>query len=158
MMHVFYILFIYICLGGIFGCTAGVCMGWGIFGGIILAYYGAYVGLFSSPLGLFCLWRKDLFRAALILFAITESIIIILTLLCRDLILATCVSIIIFLATTIALKYYMLDVVDSIGLCEKCGYNLTGNISGICPECGTKVQLSKPSPVHPKNSDCIEND
>ena len=22
------------------------------------------------------------------------------------------------------------------GLCLKCGYNLTGNISGICPECG----------------------
>ena len=24
------------------------------------------------------------------------------------------------------------------GLCMKCGYNLTGNVSGICPECGTK--------------------
>ena len=23
------------------------------------------------------------------------------------------------------------------GLCIKCGYNLTGNTSGICPECGT---------------------
>ncbi|UCG16466.1 MAG: hypothetical protein JSV19_00205 [Phycisphaerales bacterium] len=22
------------------------------------------------------------------------------------------------------------------GLCAKCGYNLTGNVSGICPECG----------------------
>jgi hypothetical protein len=21
--------------------------------------------------------------------------------------------------------------------CQKCGYNLTGNVSGICPECGT---------------------
>ena len=25
------------------------------------------------------------------------------------------------------------------GLCLKCGYNLTGNVSGICPECGTEV-------------------
>jgi len=25
------------------------------------------------------------------------------------------------------------------GLCIKCGYNLTGNTSGICPECGEKV-------------------
>jgi hypothetical protein len=25
------------------------------------------------------------------------------------------------------------------GVCEKCGYNLTGNASGVCPECGTKV-------------------
>lgn len=23
------------------------------------------------------------------------------------------------------------------GLCVKCGYDLTGNISGVCPECGT---------------------
>ena len=23
------------------------------------------------------------------------------------------------------------------GLCLKCGYDLTGNVSGICPECGT---------------------
>ena len=23
------------------------------------------------------------------------------------------------------------------GHCNKCGYNLTGNLSGICPECGT---------------------
>ena len=26
------------------------------------------------------------------------------------------------------------------GHCEKCGYNLTGNLSGTCPECGTKVE------------------
>jgi hypothetical protein len=26
-----------------------------------------------------------------------------------------------------------------IGHCRKCGYNLTGNVSGICPECGEKV-------------------
>jgi hypothetical protein len=25
------------------------------------------------------------------------------------------------------------------GLCLACGYNLTGNISGICPECGTGI-------------------
>ena len=24
------------------------------------------------------------------------------------------------------------------GLCLKCGYNLTGNVSGVCPECGEK--------------------
>ena len=23
------------------------------------------------------------------------------------------------------------------GLCERCGYDLTGNVSGVCPECGT---------------------
>jgi hypothetical protein len=25
------------------------------------------------------------------------------------------------------------------GLCLECGYNLTGNTSGVCPECGTKL-------------------
>ncbi len=25
------------------------------------------------------------------------------------------------------------------GLCIKCGYNLTGNVSGVCPECGTET-------------------
>lgn len=24
-----------------------------------------------------------------------------------------------------------------VGHCRTCGYNLTGNVSGICPECGT---------------------
>ncbi len=25
------------------------------------------------------------------------------------------------------------------GTCRRCGYDLTGNVSGVCPECGTKV-------------------
>jgi hypothetical protein len=25
------------------------------------------------------------------------------------------------------------------GHCQKCGYNLTGNVSGVCPECGERV-------------------
>jgi hypothetical protein len=25
------------------------------------------------------------------------------------------------------------------GHCQKCGYNLTGNVSGVCPECGEKT-------------------
>ena len=28
----------------------------------------------------------------------------------------------------------------SRGLCIRCAYNLTGNVSGVCPECGEKVQ------------------
>jgi hypothetical protein len=27
----------------------------------------------------------------------------------------------------------------SSGCCVRCGYNLTGNVSGVCPECGRKV-------------------
>jgi hypothetical protein len=25
------------------------------------------------------------------------------------------------------------------GLCTKCAYNLTGNVSGVCPECGGRI-------------------
>jgi hypothetical protein len=25
------------------------------------------------------------------------------------------------------------------GVCVSCGYDLTGNVSGVCPECGTKL-------------------
>lgn len=27
----------------------------------------------------------------------------------------------------------------SAGQCGRCGYNLTGNVSGVCPECGGKM-------------------
>ena len=26
------------------------------------------------------------------------------------------------------------------GLCWKCGYDLTGNVSGVCPECGLRIE------------------
>jgi hypothetical protein len=28
---------------------------------------------------------------------------------------------------------------NSCGLCRHCGYDLTGNTSGVCPECGTRT-------------------
>lgn len=30
------------------------------------------------------------------------------------------------------------------GMCHECGYNLTGNVSGICPECGKPVREAPP--------------
>lgn len=33
------------------------------------------------------------------------------------------------------------------GHCSKCGYDLTGNISGVCPECGTTI-FRKSEPLH----------
>jgi tRNA(Ile2) C34 agmatinyltransferase TiaS len=29
------------------------------------------------------------------------------------------------------------------GACQKCGYDLTGNASGRCPECGTTIEETK---------------
>lgn len=30
-------------------------------------------------------------------------------------------------------------------LCKNCGYNLTGNISAICPECGSQLSFTPPT-------------
>jgi hypothetical protein len=27
-----------------------------------------------------------------------------------------------------------------LGLCLRCGYDLTANVSGVCPECGTEIE------------------
>ncbi|HXE55512.1 MAG TPA: hypothetical protein VN541_20985 [Tepidisphaeraceae bacterium] len=37
------------------------------------------------------------------------------------------------------------------GLCRECGYNLTGNTSGVCPECGAVIAppaTRRPAPDH----------
>jgi len=33
-----------------------------------------------------------------------------------------------------------------LGLCITCEYDLTGNVSGVCPECGTKIEKPEPKP------------
>jgi len=42
------------------------------------------------------------------------------------------------MALTAAL--WWLDRRIPTGHCQKCGYNLTGNVSGVCPECGTPIK------------------
>ena len=34
----------------------------------------------------------------------------------------------------------------SPGHCQNCGYDLTGNVSGVCPECGTTVKREDKTP------------
>jgi len=36
-------------------------------------------------------------------------------------------------------RYRIFHYRQKRGLCLKCGYNLTGNVSGICPECGERI-------------------
>lgn len=50
----------------------------------------------------------------------------------------------------ISLRMYMrLKHLDSVqlGLCVKCGYNLTGNTSGVCPECGSHLSSVPDAPA-----------
>lgn len=37
------------------------------------------------------------------------------------------------------------DLKRALGYCQSCGYNLYGNVSGICPECGTPTLLASES-------------
>ena len=37
-------------------------------------------------------------------------------------------------------------VVQTGTLCWTCGYDLTGNVSGVCPECGTGIEPPTPNP------------
>ena len=41
------------------------------------------------------------------------------------------------------------DKSTSRAVCQKCSYNLTGNVSGTCPECGTPIPAAAPNqPAH----------
>ena len=35
--------------------------------------------------------------------------------------------------------------------CRECGYDLTGNVSGVCPECGTRIELPQRPPGKPQD-------
>lgn len=47
-----------------------------------------------------------------------------------------------------ALGKYFTGLVRREGFC-KCGYDLTGNISGVCPECGAPVKRTKEKNIRP---------
>jgi hypothetical protein len=38
-------------------------------------------------------------------------------------------------------------------ICRSCGYNLTGNTSGVCPECGAACKAADPAGVSPAAGD-----
>ncbi len=51
--------------------------------------------------------------------------------------------------TVVTAVLFRLDPRQTSCCCRKCGYNLTGNESGVCPECGTVVALA------PRKSDRV---
>lgn len=50
--------------------------------------------------------------------------------------------VIFFLIPMLLAIWWPVRAVVISGHCRECGYNLTGNESGICPECGTEVTLA----------------
>jgi hypothetical protein len=47
-----------------------------------------------------------------------------------------------FAALPAARLYRRLHRRHPLGLCPRCGYNLTGNVSGVCPECGSPAETT----------------
>jgi len=47
-------------------------------------------------------------------------------------------------ASSIVVGLLVLNRKPRIGCCKRCNYSLTGNQSGICPECGLAIETSKP--------------
>lgn len=53
----------------------------------------------------------------------------------------------VFVAVPIAFLWWV-DRLALPGFCAACGYDLTGNVSGRCPECGTPTSAAPSSPKH----------
>jgi hypothetical protein len=53
---------------------------------------------------------------------------------------ATCIAVLAYIPARVlyVLTAFRLDV-DETPYCHRCSYNLTGNISGVCPECGEPI-------------------
>ncbi len=48
-------------------------------------------------------------------------------------------SIIAVYPVIVLVRYFAVLGVPQPGHCRNCGYNLTGNVSGVCPECGERI-------------------
>lgn len=58
----------------------------------------------------------------------------------RTAILFGCIAPIVLLAVALAAS---MGTTVRLGHCRQCGYNLTGNTTGICPECGETIRVKR---------------
>lgn len=110
------------------------------------SFIGIVIGLFCSPLFVSWLARKRLALAGPILLLLALPTIC----LCANLAVvmfdywaipvAICLIVGAFLVYSRLLSRLLPDIVFDYPLCSFCGYDLTGNRSGTCPECGGQTE------------------
>lgn len=105
---------------------------------------GGIAGFALSPLVVLCLLRKNLVLATTIVFA-TSFVSTVLVCGARFPIHVLCLSVVGYCTAVIAAKLLLPNAIRTRpGYCCACEYDLTGNVSGACPECGNKPTAVSP--------------
>jgi hypothetical protein len=114
---------------------------------VLGAVFGAAVGLICSVVFVPLLWKKQRLQTAVKWLLIAVSPIALLSgwwwsssrSLVALVLCAPPACVLVFVGACLVLNRTLKDKQPS-GHCQECGYNLTGNVSGVCPECGTEVK------------------
>jgi hypothetical protein len=104
---------------------------------------GSVIGLATSPVVAVCVHRKRLCIGLTIVYGLT-TFVTILAVLTRLPAFTVLLSILALSLSSACIRIFLADAPqrreESDGhFCDGCGYNLTGNTSGRCPECGAPV-------------------
>ena len=108
------------------------------------ATFGLPVGFACSSFVVLWLSRKNLVSAGLILLLVVSpivplSILGLSAIGSRSVFPSVCLVVTSFVVCCKALSIYLPDIVFEYPRCRGCSYNLSGNQSGVCPECGLKL-------------------
>lgn len=106
---------------------------------------GCVIGLMTSPVVAICVHRKPLLPAFTIVYVLTLFVtgLAIPAKLSGFLMLVSALTLCL---SSICVRVFLADAPGrQMGVCDDCGYNLTGNVSGICSECGTPIPVSSPA-------------
>ncbi len=109
---------------------------------VIPLFFGIPMGLVCAPVTLLCLSRKNL-RVAGAVLAVGGVVYVVLLCLSpahtpAHSVLAWLAFVALYHVACVWLRRRLPDI-EGYPACTCCGYNLTGNISGVCPECGTGI-------------------